>query len=375
LLTLGTSKNWARDPEHKASAVAQVWREIFYNLEQCTDMPIQFRQLTNCGLEFSDDGGETWTPIFNAAMCVRDGIIEALDDGTLGGRGQPPGVPGPVPGECYTYYVTLNANSRWLSPMRVSEDDVITVSQVNGAWYDGALAGVGSWYCGDGSVFYLGACLGAGATDAGDPAPALNHMSLIGYIANETTPYFPMFDTFHTVGTTEQSEFWLQANDDPLNDNEGSLTFKVVICKDSGGDWPVLYDFATGEHHFVINGAPDYGVCGTYTGSSFESQPSCGSLTDALGVRIDWGYGVNITQIRVKGFFPNNINGGLREVNKLDGTFIAQLPNVDGAFDITINHTETLNGIVLFLSNGGSDVGRSYLYEVEINGTGLAPTP
>jgi hypothetical protein len=59
---------------------------------------VQFRQLEHCPLEFSSDGGETWTQIYSAADCVVDGINEAIANDTIAtpadiaalGRAMPP---------------------------------------------------------------------------------------------------------------------------------------------------------------------------------------------------------------------------------------------------------------------------------------------
>jgi len=50
--------------------------------------------------------------------------------------------------ECY--HAILNGGSSWLLPYPVSTGDVITVSNANGAAFDGGSA----WNCPDGSVFF-----------------------------------------------------------------------------------------------------------------------------------------------------------------------------------------------------------------------------
>lgn len=374
---LAWQQSWARDEDHKAREVARVWMDIFNNLEECTDMPIQFRTVVSCVLEYSTDGGTSWDVAFDASACANEVIIERIEDGTLSAGGQQPGLPVPVPGQCYTYYVKLPANSRWMSPIRVSEDDTIQVTDVTGHWYDGAAYPVGPWNCADGLIFALGACGGSGSTQGTDPAPGVDHMRLIGNIAGEPDEYFDMYNGSYTVTVADQTDFFLLANDSVLEDNQGDITFKVEICKDAAGDWPVFYDFATGQHGWTIDGGsvgPGWGECGIWA-ERFESEQSCGGHTDAIGIRIDWGYGVHLTQVKVHYYVPNNINSGIRQVNRLDGTFIGVLSQVGGEYTTTFNFTETLNGLIILLSNNGADVGRTLIFDVEINGTGIAPTP
>jgi len=184
-----------------------------------------------------------------------------------------------------------------------------------------------------------------------------------------------MYNTSYTVTQEAASDFYLLANDDVLADNQGSITLKVEICKDAAGDWPVVYDFSTGQHNWIFNGGTDWGACGSYVpGTGFATEIGCGT-TQAVGIKIDFGFPVNLTQIKVTGHADNNINGGLREVNRLDSSFIGSLPGVGGDFTTTINLVETMSGLIILLSNGGAVVGTSYIYSVEINGTGLAPSP
>lgn len=59
---------------------------------------VLFRQLEHCPLEFSDDGGATWSTIYTAADCVTDGINDAIANDTVAtpediadlGRATPP---------------------------------------------------------------------------------------------------------------------------------------------------------------------------------------------------------------------------------------------------------------------------------------------
>jgi len=240
----GLSKpyEWQDDDDHSAIAVGAVWRAIFDNLENCGLTP-QFRQSDDCTLQVSFDGGVVWSDIFNAYACAVGAISDKLDDGTLGaGNGGAPGGAG-TPGQCYTYKVTLRANERWTPPIAVQYGDTVQTLDITGAWYDGAAYPVGIWNCPDGLTFALGVCGGSGELQGTDPAPTIAHMRLIGYYASETDPYFDMYDTTHAIAGDGLSQFQLQANDSVLTDNEGSINFTVIVCKNAA--WCRLYQFHT----------------------------------------------------------------------------------------------------------------------------------
>jgi len=150
-----------------------------------------------------------------------------------------------------------------------------------------------------------------------------------------------------------------------------------VIEGGSGvGNWPVFYDFTgSNARNWYLNGGSDWLECGNLVSSGWETEQDCATLTDALGIRVDFLFPVHLTSITVHYFCPNNINGGLREVNRLNSTTISTLSNTGGEFTTVITLDETLEGLIILLSNDGGDVGRSYIYDVTLNGTGLAPSP
>jgi len=85
LATLGSAVSWADDPGHTAVEVANVWREIADNLEECGAILIDVRQNseTPCILEKQVDGGE-WGRFADLQLCppklrTNHGIIEWFD--------------------------------------------------------------------------------------------------------------------------------------------------------------------------------------------------------------------------------------------------------------------------------------------------------
>jgi len=224
--------------------VAAVWLDIFNNLEECA--MDTFRQYDDCTLQISRDGGSSWTTIFDAQACVAAGILDKLDDGTLAPGGQqPPGGEG-EPTICYPYKVKLNGNSRWLCPLSLQAGDSVQVSNARGGWYNGAAYPVGPWNCPDGLIYALGGCGGTPTIIGTNPVPDLGSMRLIGNCAAETTPYFDMYNTTYVLsGSSTPSDFYLLPNDDVLSDNQGDITFDVLVCK---GGWIHTFDFTLASH-------------------------------------------------------------------------------------------------------------------------------
>lgn len=261
MLALSSAYNWSDDIDHTAKDVANVWRDIVDNMDWgCESVAVQFRQPSNCSLEASFDGGETWAEIFNAYDCARgasqDEINQEIHDGVLGGGGQPGGGGGGTPETCYNWRITLPANTQWLIPIALGNGDIITVSDVSGAWWDGNV--LQTWKCPDGKEYALGACIGSGATSGTDPAPSINHMRLIGHFGAE---YADMYNTDYTVPDgTGSIDGYLQANDDAIADNQGSLTLSIEVCKAAGHSVTVYPFSGVGYEDFTItDGSYDSG--------------------------------------------------------------------------------------------------------------------
>lgn len=98
------------DPSDPDAALLATKRaeNLLASIEATCGEVMQFRQNTVCELEMSLDGGETWTAIFNASLCIDDyiarGILQQLVqpdwtyvlDFTAGDQGFTPIISGPV---------------------------------------------------------------------------------------------------------------------------------------------------------------------------------------------------------------------------------------------------------------------------------------
>jgi len=261
---------------------------------------LTFRQLDDCTLQVSSDSGVTWLTIFNAATCVSDGINDAIDKGKIRGGGQQPAGGRGVSGVCYDYTVTLNGNDRWLAPLTISEFDTIEVTLANGAWWDGDIGQ--AWKCPEGVEFILGTCNEISHNlDIADPLPTLYHMRLMGnVVADTTTPYVDMWDTSYSIPSgIPDGQFYLQANDSVLADNQGTITFHVRICKNPGGGWCLNWLSGKGIGDWVSPVNLEGHVAGFYdSATDTVTATSIGPSTNwaSMGIALD---SVTVTHISV----------------------------------------------------------------------------
>lgn len=382
--------SWQRDGTDNAVQASEVWKRAIYDnpmFEGC-DMPVQFRQLESCILEFSIDAGLTWNIAYDGSSCVREGIVDAIQDGTISAGGQQPAEGDGTPGQCYTYHVKLDGIGRWTSPVKISQNDIITVSNVQGAWYDGVL--FSAWYCGDGYSYAAGSCLGIGnVTDGGDPNPSIYHMRLVGNIATEAPAFFDLFNTTYTViASGDAPDFFIQCNDSVLTDNQGSITFDVEICKNGG-----IYKMLNGnDNQANITIVPGFGV---YDGTADAINGSqYGSGTSAADVEIQtslvFSHTLNIRRIKVTFIHDarRDCPGGSNpdECGVYDGANFAS-PLYNYVFSThapdNIEHTVdsgpiNINKAVLYIAgfarnNTTGDGARMQLKYIEITYTGAVP--
>lgn len=243
-------RNWALDSEHNATKCAGLWSELLaanpIEFAECEAMQVQFRVVDTCFLQASFDGGETWETIYNgypcAAIAAQDTIESFQNNNNLPGGGQPPAQGGGAPSECYYWTVELRANDRWKIPIALAAGDVVTVTEATGGWTDN-LPNVGYWYCPDGQQYILGACNESESTSETDPAPTVYHMRLIGQFGDV---YTDMYNTDYAIPLGENIDGFFQANDVNIQDNGGSIKFKVSVCKsaDAWATETLSVDFA-----------------------------------------------------------------------------------------------------------------------------------
>lgn len=222
LVELTYSKNWQRDEAHTAAVVSRVWQQALANvlcddcgligLEIEDDMQLRIKPTDPCIIQTLCGDG-TWMDWYNPKGCIPGSVT------------QPGPVDQPAVGECLEFDVALTGNGLYHLPVPVSSNDTIEITGAVGGWHDG---NVGPWYCPNGQSFLLGGCVGSGGLDAGDPAPTIDHMRLIALLDGV---YYDAYNTTITVPTgLALQDMVFQANDDPLTDNSGSISFHIKYC-------------------------------------------------------------------------------------------------------------------------------------------------
>jgi hypothetical protein len=285
--------SYERDPEHKARLVATAWRNALFGetlWERCSMFDIRIDPENHCMLQKTIDGGDNWEDVGSFYDCAygagQDAVQDAIDDGTLGPGGQQPPASAPPANECVTYHVVLHASERWLCPVPISSAFTVRVTDAVGGWYDGDPFS-GRWYCPSGKAYYLGLCASDIPYYGTDPLQAGNHMQVVANVGDDWGD--PMADVWQVPAGHSSENLYLQANDDPVSDNQGEARFTVEICAagwcfevDLTGDLP---DWLTLEY-------------GTKTANGIEAQTGYGYRPDtedqAYGSRV--GYHVTMPE-------------------------------------------------------------------------------
>lgn len=269
LSTLALWSNYRRDDAKRGKDIADVWKEIVKAIEfdLCAVPPPH-----NTGEEWEDELSICESLRFQngklQGFCCGEWVnIDGQEGGVISGPGvQPGGTTRPGPGESLCYNVELSGNNIWQLPFGVLPSDIITITDVSGAWTDGSP----QWYCPNGEFFALGGCYAPGVFDPTDPAIGLLHMQLIakinGLFYNYAAPI--------TVPGVGLQTLTFQANDATLEDNRGSLSFNV--CVQSGAVAPVAtwchtFGFTASQDGWIIAAACGVGCdCGEWAAGGFQ---------------------------------------------------------------------------------------------------------
>ena len=269
LALLGKWNSWQKDEAHSARLAALAWQQCnLRGIHDCENGDLLI------GIDLGDDMGQNirispddsciiqmwcidhWEDWYDPRKCIVTGSAQPSGDGELDA------------GECATFTAKLDGNGKWLLPVPVSAGDTIAISSAVGGWWDGNV--LHAWNCPSGLTYALGACVSAGATDAGSPIPSLSIGRLIAQIGSF---YLDAFNQVIPVpsGITDENVYF-QMNDATLGDNAGSVSFGVEVCKASE-DNTVLLNYLSGSgpasaefgESFIVNLADDGSVCSGVT--------------------------------------------------------------------------------------------------------------
>lgn len=192
-----------------------------------------------CELQSSVDG-VTWCTWADLSKCTG----QPLQPGST--------TKNPGAGGCQTVFGTCIFGSKFLLPFPVSTGDQITVSNAVGSW--AGVLDLGIPRCPDGNIFFnvsgiseLDACVdGTGHTESGDPAPTINHDSLIGF---DGTNYYdfggastPTPVVITIPSGISNANFYLFANTTDTV-GFGSVQFDIKYCNNATPGWTETFDF------------------------------------------------------------------------------------------------------------------------------------
>lgn len=206
-----------------------IWE--FTNAGPCSTMFEVRQNSTNpCVLEFSTDGGVTWTPFANLQLCPPAILPAPENPPAFPQQGIQPGGGSPAPGQCFDLDVTIQGNQQYLLPWNVTDDWSIEVTLVQGAWWDGSI--IRNWTFYDGRIFFLGQDGGSGIpSETGDPITSAKHGALVIVPPVPANGAALVSGTPYNVPTgTGTGNYILQMNDSALGDNQGSITFHLQAC-------------------------------------------------------------------------------------------------------------------------------------------------
>jgi len=352
---LGSAINWQDDLSHTAKDVAAVWRDVFDlivmgNCAQAGSDDVQFRQ-NGCLLEFSVDC-VNWQTLYDPTGCFGPGVTQPSGEGELS------------PDQCKTYHVVLQGNNVWRLPVKVTDGYTITITNVQGAWSDGS----GPWNCPNGQPYVLGACVGAGGTASGDPAPLIDHMRLIAVFSAGGS--IDAFETAFTIGSgIGDTDVDFQANDSDLTNNLGSISFDVEVCATAEPSWCYEFDFLTSDGGFTNWGS---GASVWVSGSGWHGT---GSDADRITIQKTLPAACHITTITA--LLENAAVSGYSFFMRMvvDTTNIDQVYPFVGGPSVVFNVNADASSLIatLFEKGTGDTTTQGYLQKLTVRGTGANP--
>jgi len=247
LKTLLVERTWESD-EERATTEASILLSEILTADFCpVEAPgIELEDCMGCCIRWNDDG------VLQVFSCGE--WTDVPGPGSVPGfnGGQPAqGTPQPAPGACENFIGKVLFFGRWLLPVPVSTNDVITVNNAFGAATD-YVHDFPLWRCGDGNVFEVGGCVDDTETfNAGDPAPAIHHGSIIGFDGTNYYDFGPSANSTPVSitippGITNQNFVILLNFEGPAG--AGDNSFDIRICKGASTPVEVTYTWGTGPH-------------------------------------------------------------------------------------------------------------------------------
>lgn len=369
LYMLSVWASYKRDSSHTAALIAETWRQIIddaYTGGTICVSDIQWRQQDDCLLQWSLDGGSTWTTIYDGSLC----IAAKIEDGTIQGGSKTPQTGG-TPNVCIDTFPAVDSRGAWQLPHLVSAGDTIevTIPVTPQVWTDDIFNP--TLYCADGTFWDITTGCGAGdPAHSGDPDLSANHMELL--LAINGVFYRPLSGKVTVPGGVTNAPAFLLANDVLPSDNLGQITVKVEYC---AVGYLHVFDFTVSDGGFRY--PPSCIPTAQTTYHAGEGFSDSGSGTDAVILETPIVSG-SIHLLRIRFVFANTWGGPHPNCYLEDSTCTTTICNDDSSGDTFVefncDHTDTSFIVVADQYDGGQQYfGTQRLKELWVYGAGSDP--
>jgi len=374
--------NWHRTDDKRGVLVAWRWRKMFWqahteymNGKTCIDIN-NFDVGVNLGEDMSqsirispDDDCiiqmwciDHWEDWYDPRSCIVGGVTQPVDGTALDID------------ECRTWDVNLRAGEQWLLPIPVSSGYTMQVTEASGGWSDGTL----QWACPSGQAYFAGICGTPLPFDAGDPIPTLAHMRLIADIDGT------FVDAYNRVlnipSGTVDGQVLFQANDDPIEGNFGSVSFKVNVCNSSENVWSKTWDFSISDGGWepILDSTTQQPLAVYNPGDGWDSVYQTAQDDTLTAIMNCFPSNANIIGINVLYNDTHVVANGA--VLTLQGCispppfdFTANTVAANGVNFVWSGNINTSGLVVLIYSSFNGNIGSTRIVRVTVTGKGFNP--
>jgi hypothetical protein len=365
-----------------------------------------FMGVGDCGNNAPDTGAGSGD-CMGCCIRMRNGVLEvfecgewkAVDGWDLSSvvPAQPGhGAPQPKPGECQSYTGIISPTGSWLLPTPVNSGDVVTVSNLNGAWSPTAFTEI--WDCPDGNLYFAGGCIdGTAAFDAGAPMPTA---PLNGTILYDGTNYYDV-SAAARAGTPAaitilpgivNKQLVVRCNFHGGVEPSGEVSFDIQVCNNVVPSWhhDINFTITPGGFSAFHQVAPSEDESVYIPGSGWtEAHISDSGAPSVMRygrnvLHYNWTTMTNISRVQIS--YDSNRNGEANNENDTidygdtGGLHVLLDNGTPGGTNLSALWTgsQDMNELLILLcstdAGGGVTSGTtSRLFRLTVEGTGFDP--
>lgn len=316
--------SYQRDDAHTGLAVSKVWYQVYQSVVQaiidgggCEIAPAQF-------VEWEDSFMPAWREScvngkykleVRVCACPEEWVTVSI----LGGNSTQPGAGSPQPkpgGGQQTYQGCLAANNQYALPTVLNTGDVVSVSSLSGAWNDSDRDAF-IYRCGDGEIFFGGACVGAAVLISTDPLPTAPHMTMLLLVGGV---YYDVGNGIATIGAgVSNQQGVIICNDSVRGNDNGDICFNVTVTNNQQATFTHTFDMVLTNGGFVTVAQP---TTPPFIGAWIPSVGWQGTSAVGSGGAQEHGEAISLSFAS-----PVTLTGGSFEFNLVKGTFLPGLSN------------------------------------------------